>query len=62
MTRAKAQLVKWGKSLAVRIPKNVLERADPQEGEDLEVGVENGHIWLQPLSQAPSLPRVDFRE
>ncbi len=55
MTKAKAQLVKWGKSLAVRIPKNVLERADPQEGEDLEVGVENGHIWLQPLSQAPSL-------
>lgn len=51
MTGAKAQLVKWGESPAVRIPKNVLEQANVQEGEEFEVRVESGHIWLQPLSK-----------
>jgi antitoxin MazE len=47
--------VKRGKSLAVRIPKDILEQANLQEGEELKVRVENGHIWLQPLSKEPSL-------
>jgi hypothetical protein len=44
MTKAKAQLVKRGNSLAVRIPKNVPEQANQQEGEELKVRVEDGHM------------------
>jgi hypothetical protein len=40
MTRAKAQLV-----LAVRIPKNILEQANLQEGEELKVRVEDGSTY-----------------
>jgi antitoxin MazE len=52
---AKVQLVKWGNSQAVRIPKTILEECNLREGEELEIRVENGHIWLQPLSKKPTL-------
>jgi antitoxin MazE len=55
MAGAKAQLVKWGNSQAVRIPKTILEQCNLREGEELEIRVENGHIWLEPLSQKPTL-------
>lgn len=55
MAGAKAQLVKWGNSQAVRIPKTVLEQANLREGEELEIRVENGHIWLKPLRLQPTL-------
>ena len=55
MGRAKVQLMKCGKGLAVRIPQNILEQASLHDGEEPEVRVENGHIWLQPLSTAASL-------
>ena len=43
MASAKAQLVKWGNSQAVRIPKSILEQANLRGGEELEIRVENGH-------------------
>jgi antitoxin MazE len=55
MAGAKAQLVKWGNSQAVRIPKTILEQCNLREGEELEIRVENGHIWLEPSSQKPTL-------
>ena len=55
MAGAKAQLVKWGNSQAVRIPKTILEQCNLREGEELEIRVENGHIWLEPLSEKPTL-------
>ena len=55
MAGAKAQLVKWGNSQAVRIPKTILEQANLREGEEIEIRVENGHIWLEPLRRRPSL-------
>jgi antitoxin MazE len=55
MAGAKAQLVKWGNSQAVRIPKTILEQANLREGEELEIRVENGYIWLEPLSRQPTL-------
>lgn len=55
MAGAKAQLVKWGNSQAVRIPKTILEQCNLREGEELEIRVEDGHIWLEPLSQKPTL-------
>ena len=44
----KAQIVKWGNSQAVRIPKSVLEKAAMREGEHVELHVERGRISLQP--------------
>jgi antitoxin MazE len=58
MAGAKAQLVKWGNSQAVRIPKTILEQCNLREGEELEIRVENGHIWLVPLSEKPTLKAV----
>jgi antitoxin MazE len=55
MARTKAQLVKWGNSQAVRIPKSILEQTNLREGEELEIRVENGQIWLDPLKYRPTL-------
>lgn len=48
MLTVRVQLVKWGNSKAVRLPKAVLDRADLHEGEELEVRVEKGKIALLP--------------
>ena len=40
--RARTQLVRWGNSLAVRLPKGVIEKARLAEGEDLTVEVTAG--------------------
>ncbi len=55
MAGAKAQLVKWGNSRAVRIPKTILEQANLREGEELEIRVQDGSVWLEPLSRRPTL-------
>jgi antitoxin MazE len=47
MAGVKVELVKWGNSHAVRIPKVVLDRVDIHEGDELEVRIENGGIVLQ---------------
>lgn len=48
MPKIKVQLVKWGNSHAVRIPKTVLEQAEIREGDELEIRVEEGRIALEP--------------
>jgi antitoxin MazE len=50
MPTAKVQLVKWGNSHAVRLPKSVLQQAEIREGDELEVRVEKGRIALQPAT------------
>ena len=55
MSAVRAQLVKWGNSQAVRIPKTVLEQAHMQEGEELEIRVEEGRISIKPLNQKLTL-------
>ena len=49
MPTLKAQLVKWGNSHAVRIPKAALEQARLRPGSKLEIRVEEGCITIQPL-------------
>jgi antitoxin MazE len=49
MPAIRAQLVKWGNSKAVRIPKIVLEQAGLREGDELEIHVEEGCITIEPL-------------
>lgn len=58
MPISRVQLVKWGNSHAVRLPKAVLQKAEIREGDELEVRVEKGRIALQPA--APKLTLSDL--
>ena len=55
MQKAKVQLVKWGNSHAVRIPKRVLAQAALREGDELEICVEDGRIALEPAARKVTL-------
>jgi antitoxin MazE len=46
-TGTKVQLVKWGNSQAIRIPKPILDQVHIKEGDVLAVTVEKGKIALQ---------------
>jgi antitoxin MazE len=50
MAAMRAQLVKWGNSQAVRIPKTVIEQARLQEGDELEIQVQEGRITIESLN------------
>ena len=55
----KAQMVKWGNSLAVRIPKPVAEKARLKEGDSLEVeAAAEGHVELRRASKIPTLTQL----
>jgi antitoxin MazE len=55
MGTVRVQVVKWGNSHAVRLPKVVLEQAEMRDGDHLEVRVERGRIALEPVSPKLSL-------
>ena len=50
----KAQMVKWGNSLAVRIPKPVAEEARLKEGDSLEIEAVEGRVELRRASRMPT--------
>jgi len=55
----KAQMVKWGNSLAVRIPKSVVEKARLKEGDSLEVeAAAEGHVELRRPARLPTLAQL----
>jgi antitoxin MazE len=54
----KAQLVKWGNSLAVRIPKPVAEAARLKEGDALEIEAVEGRVELRRANKVPSLAKL----
>jgi len=54
----KAQVAKWGNSLAVRIPKAVAEQARMQEGDAILIEVLNGHIEVRPAERIPTLEEL----
>ena len=55
---AKAQLAKWGNSLAVRIPKSVVEEARMQEGDPILIEVVKGRVELRPAQRIPTLEEL----
>jgi antitoxin MazE len=55
---AKAQLAKWGNSLAVRIPKAVADQARMQEGDPILIEVVKGRIELRPAERIPTLEEL----
>jgi len=54
---ARIQIVKWGNSHAVRLPRHVLEAAALREGDELIVTTRAGHIGL-----APAVPEIPLKK
>ncbi len=54
-----ATISRWGNSLAVRIPKGILERSRVREGDRLELDVsEDGGLVLRPVCRPCSLEEL----
>lgn len=53
-----AQVVKWGNSLAVRIPKLVAEEAGVSEGDAIELEADRGEIKLRRREKIPTLKQL----
>lgn len=54
----KAQVVKWGNSLAVRIPKAVAEEARVKEGDAIVIEAVRGRIELRTAERIPTLKEL----
>ena len=55
----KAQLVKWGNSLAVRIPKDIATGAQLKEGDRLVLEVEStGMVAMKAVRRSPTLKEL----
>jgi antitoxin MazE len=50
MTSTKTQIVGWGNSQALRIPRAILEELQIGEGDEVEMTVENGRLAVRPLN------------
>ena len=58
ITTAQAQMVRWGNSLAVRIPKNVADEAHLAEGDKLVMQVEApGNVAIKSIER-PTLDQL----
>lgn len=53
-----AQIVKWGNSLAVRIPKPVAEKAGVAEGDPVVLDAARGEISLRRKEAVPTLKEL----
>lgn len=55
----RAQMLKWGNSLAVRIPKPIANDAKLREGDSLEIEVAaEGAVKLQRIGKVPTLAQL----
>jgi antitoxin MazE len=55
---AEAQIVKWGNSLAVRIPKPVAEAAGVREGDPIVIEADEGQIKVRRKQRIPTLKEL----
>lgn len=51
----KVQVVKWGNSLAVRIPKGIAQEARMKEGDPIVIEAAEGDIRLRRANRVPTL-------
>ena len=58
---ARMQIVKWGNSLAVRIPKPVAEEAGVREGDAIVIEAAKGQINLRRKQRIPTLQELVAR-
>lgn len=54
----RARVMKWGNSLAVRIPKAVAESAGLQEGDPILIDATKGHVQLRAAERIPTLEEL----
>jgi len=54
----KSQVVRWGNSLAVRIPKTVANEARLHEGDAIAIEVQGNDLKLRRLDEVPSLAEL----
>ena len=52
------RIVKWGNSLAIRIPKLIAEEAGVSEGDPIDLDAEQGEIKLRRREKVPSLKKL----
>jgi antitoxin MazE len=55
---SKAQIVKWGNSLAIRIPKLIAEKAGVEEGDPIVLEAARGQIKLVRSERIPTLKEL----
>ena len=59
MGNVRARIMKWGNSLAVRIPKAIAEEANLKAGDPLDIEVaEQGCVRLRRTDKIPSLAEL----
>jgi antitoxin MazE len=49
-TSIRTQIVGWGNSQALGIPRSMLDALNVREGDEAEMIVENGRLTIQPLN------------
>jgi antitoxin MazE len=49
-TQVRTQIVGWGNSQALRIPREMLNQLQIREGDEVEMSVENGRLSVQPVT------------
>jgi antitoxin component of MazEF toxin-antitoxin module len=54
----KAQILKWGNSLAVRIPRVIAKGARLKAGDTVDLTASIGKLEIRRVSQTPTLSRV----
>ena len=54
----KSQVVKWGNSLAVRIPKTIAQQARLREGDALVIEVAGEEVSLRRVPEVPTLDEL----
>lgn len=54
-TPTRTQIVGWGNSQALRIPREMLDALRVREGDEVELLVDNGRLTVQPVNPKPTL-------
>ncbi|HTW57223.1 MAG TPA: AbrB/MazE/SpoVT family DNA-binding domain-containing protein [Terriglobales bacterium] len=52
------RMVRWGRSLAVRIPKSVAEKACIEEGDMVVIEAAKGHVEVHRAKRMPALKEL----
>jgi antitoxin MazE len=55
VSSVRTQIVGWGNSQAVRLPKVILDQAHLGAGDEVEIRLENGRIALEPVNRKLTL-------
>jgi antitoxin MazE len=55
---ARTEVGRWGNSLAVRLPREIANRAKLTEGAAVDLEIESGHVVIRPRREAPSLDEL----